>query len=283
MQTFNLWDEKNDIVKRAYREDNYLIWDRPNEENKCLILFSGNGIFFPNTEEVFREIILEKNRYEYQNLAKSDSLSIFSRIIFIRDIYKQWYISGINERYSDVNATVSLLKEKTAGYRVTTAGNSAGGYAAVLFGILLGAESVFSFSGQYSIVNRKDPLVEKYREDLSKSQYYDLRQWIKKCKDQPKIYYFWPDKNEQDQAQYKFVQDLDCVRKLEFISKKHERTVLPFQIPFLLSRNVEQMEQICRRYERKKINSWFFLVQTMGIYSAIKEVVHYLFVKIKSR
>jgi hypothetical protein len=73
------------------------------------------------------------------------------KLIFVRDIFKSWYVCGISDRYSSIDDMIDFLKEETKGYKVITVGNSAGGYMAVLAGVLLGAERVFNFSGQYSL------------------------------------------------------------------------------------------------------------------------------------
>ena len=284
MKEFDLWDSDNEIVKKAYQRKNYRIWDREIEGNRCLILFSGNGLFYPNTEIIFSDVILKRDRYEYQNLAKSNYLCGFRRIIFVRDIHKQWYITGINEECPDVFTTAELLKKETKGYTVTAAGNSAGGYAAVLFGLLIDAEMIFSFSGQYDITGRKyAPFIEQYNEDELKSRFYNLRSLFDRGDARSKIYYFWPDRCEDDRLQHELVKGAEAIRSFEFISEKHERTVLPFQIPYLLSLDKERMEQLYRKYQGRKIHAWHFLFSSMGILRGIAEVYHYLRVKITSR
>ena len=284
MKEFDLWDPQNEIVQEVYKGENYCIWDRNGEGSDCLILFSGNGLFYPNKEEVFHDIVVRKDRYEYQNLARSDYLHRFTRIIFVRDIHKQWYVTGINEKCSDVVTTVALLRTKTDGDHVTTAGNSAGGYAAVLFGVLLRAERIFTFSGQWDITDAKyAPYVERYKADFNRSRFYDLRTVLQDREVTAKIYYFWPDENEKDKYQAGLVKDIPEIRAFEFRSKKHESTVLPFQIPYLLSMEEEELDRIYRKYCGKKIVAWKFLISSMGLLKGISEVFHYLQVKIKER
>lgn len=284
MKEFDLWDPQNETVKEAYRGKNYRIWDRTGEGKECLILFSGNGLFYPNEEAVFRDIVISKDRYEYQNLAKSEYLHRFTRIIFVRDIYKQWYVTGINADCPDVTTTAELLREKTEGYNVTTAGNSAGGYAAVLFGILLSAKRIFTFSGQWDITDAKyAPYVERYKTDGSRSCFYSLQSLLRGVEVKAKIYYFWPDENEKDKEQAGLVKDVPEIRAFEFRSKKHASTVLPFQIPYLLSSGEEDLERLYRKYRGRRIFAWDFLISSMGLYRGILEVGHYLRVKLANR
>lgn len=284
MKDFDLWDSQNEIVREIYKRENYQIWDRDGDGRECLILFSGNGLFYPNTEETFSDIIIKKDRYEYRNLAKSKYLKRFQRIIFVRDIYKQWYVTGINEKCPDVVSTAELLRAKTEGYRVTTAGNSAGGYAAVLFGILLSAERIFTFSGQWDITDSKSaPYVERYKTDKNRSCFYDLRSLLQDRDVNAKIYYFWPDENEKDRYQSSLVQDFPAIRAFEFKSKKHENTVLPFQIPYLLGREEDELAGLYRKYSGKKIFAWDFLISSMGVFRGISEVLHYIRVKVERK
>ena len=55
------------IALRVWEKDcNYLIeYSIRNPSKLCAIYFSSNGIYFPNTENTFNEIIIKKNRYEW--------------------------------------------------------------------------------------------------------------------------------------------------------------------------------------------------------------------------
>ncbi len=135
-------------------------------KNKVILFFSGNGLYYPNTSEVFEEIILQKDRYEWENIARSLA-SDYHELIFIRDVYKTWYSEGISAESPSIEATLSRLKKLTekADYLVCV-GNSAGGYAALLFGCLLKANAIFSFSGFVNLDDEicNDPLNPKLKE-----------------------------------------------------------------------------------------------------------------------
>jgi pimeloyl-ACP methyl ester carboxylesterase len=70
---------------------------------------------------------------------------------FVRDPYQTWYHRGLARRGASIEGTAEALAELTARHgvgRLVTAGNSAGGYAALLFGTLLGAAEVHAFAPQ---------------------------------------------------------------------------------------------------------------------------------------
>lgn len=78
-------------IRKIRKENpNYKIIDNHGADNKnCLIFFSGNGIYYPNSEEVFDEVIVRNDRYEWENIAKSSLINKnCARIIFVRDVFK---------------------------------------------------------------------------------------------------------------------------------------------------------------------------------------------------
>ena len=169
----------SELLRREYEKDNYRLIRTGSKTNKAIIFFSGNGLYFPNTEEEFTQKIIVNDRYEWENLASNRLIrKRYELIIFVRDVYKQWYVTGMNANYDNVDKTAEFLRELTRGYDVTTCGASAGGYAAVLFASLLDAERFFTFSGQFSIhhqINAQGaPFVYNYASDIIRNKYYDI-------------------------------------------------------------------------------------------------------------
>jgi pimeloyl-ACP methyl ester carboxylesterase len=78
--------------------------------------------------------------------------------VFVRDLYQAWYHRGLSEEAPSLEATAEFLRQIIAEQdvsRLVVAGASAGGYAALLFGALLGADTVLSFCPQTSIDPRR--------------------------------------------------------------------------------------------------------------------------------
>ena len=169
----------SELLRREYEKDNYRLIHTGSKTNRAIIFFSGNGLYFPNTEEEFTQKIIINDRYEWENLASNKLIrKYYELIIFVRDVYKQWYVTGINPEHDNVDKTADFLRELTRGYDITTCGASAGGYAAVLFASLLDAERFFSMSGQFSIHHQIDaqgaPFVYNYASDIIRNKYYDI-------------------------------------------------------------------------------------------------------------
>jgi hypothetical protein len=71
--------------------------------------------------------------------------------LFVRDLLQAWYHRGIPGHGATIEEASASLGELLAGHgvrRLVTAGNSAGAYAAMLFGTLLGADVVLGFAPQ---------------------------------------------------------------------------------------------------------------------------------------
>jgi hypothetical protein len=71
--------------------------------------------------------------------------------LFVRDLRQAWYHRGIPGHGSTIEAVGESLGELVASHgvdRLVAVGNSAGGYAALLFGTLLGADTVLCFAPQ---------------------------------------------------------------------------------------------------------------------------------------
>jgi pimeloyl-ACP methyl ester carboxylesterase len=71
--------------------------------------------------------------------------------LFVRDLHQSWYHHGMPRHGRTLEAVAEPLRQLLAEHdveRLVVAGNSAGGYAALVFGTLLGAHTVLSFAPQ---------------------------------------------------------------------------------------------------------------------------------------
>jgi hypothetical protein len=131
----------SNLIKQERQNDNILI-NRNNNGQYAVLYFSSNGLYFPNDEKTFKKIIMQENRFEWTN--PSNRIQKSSISIYVRDLYKQWYIKGINSKIDSIEKMVDFFKESTKNKKIITVGSSSGGYAATLFGILLNADYVFN-------------------------------------------------------------------------------------------------------------------------------------------
>ena len=231
-------NETNDLLRECFEGNNYY------EENigngrKCFIFFSGNGLYFPNDYLTAETALVKNNHYEWQNIAKSPLIrSRAGKLIFLRDVFKQWYVTGINSRIDSITKLVHFLRERTAGYEVITVGNSAGGYMATLFGALLSAKSVLNFSGQYIVAPDKLGdgyyYLKKYADNEFYARYFDVRPFIKANPAVP-VMYFYPAKSEDDQEQCASVKDIKNVFCFSFDVASHGSSMHGRDMPCVIA------------------------------------------------
>lgn len=207
---------------------NYEIVDSPQGDDRCFLFFSSNGLYYPNTASEFHRRVVEGNRYEWKRNVPPGA----GRIVYLRDVTKSWYIEGINGRLNTVERLAEFLADVTTGYRVVCVGNSAGGYAAALFGTLLQASHVFDFSGQFSLLERLDdasdralnPTLVRHEHDDDYRRYYSLRDLV--AVSATPIFYFYPAHCAQDVEQAALVEGCDAVRSFAFASSDHASTCM---------------------------------------------------------
>ncbi len=136
------------------------------------IYFSSNALYYPNTLECFDTKIVKNNRYEWTRRCVTGN-NIAN--IYVRDLFKQWCVVGINSNLNSLDKVADFLKSLVKHKKVITVGSSAGGYLATVFGILLDADVVFNFSGQFVLtedVINEYSLLTKYKNDKTRSKYY---------------------------------------------------------------------------------------------------------------
>jgi pimeloyl-ACP methyl ester carboxylesterase len=99
--------------------------------------------------------------FEFVNLTREFPV----KRLFVRDPRQSWYHRGLPSHERTLAELAGCLREivdQHGSERVVVAGNSAGGYAALLFGTLLGADVVLAFAPQTVIDSAiLEPLVRR--------------------------------------------------------------------------------------------------------------------------
>lgn len=269
------------IVADIYiSQKNYRIKENNSDNKRCLICFSGNKIYYPNNEEAFKSAIIQNDRFEYSNITNDKKImSYFGKIIYFRDVYKQWYLNGINSETNSIEKIVEVIKAQTTGYEIYTMGNSAGGFTATLIGAMLNAKAVYSFSGQFDLTVCLDsePFI-KYGKDIKDIQkYYNLLNYINNSSTD--IFYFQPALCQIDQKQYDYVASSDKVYRFGFNTDKHGASINSYTYKYLLTMDTEKLKHLYKKYKgRNDISHIDFLIKSAGILKAsieiVKKIVH---------
>jgi hypothetical protein len=237
-------------VKEAFKLDNYAIeYAEENdliESDLCVIYFSSNEIYYPNTLKSFEYSILKRDKYEW----KRNKFPKGKKHIFIRDLHKQWYLSGINDNLNDPEKLLHFLKNETEGYRVITVGSSAGGFAALLFGNMLECERIYAFNAQLNLrvtMRNSNPLIDPIlfnkENDKDSSLYYNLGNYLNA---NTSNYYFQSCYSNMDIVQLKSISD-EAQNKLKIIrfqTSNHGFPFLRINLKYVLKFSSDELNQL---------------------------------------
>lgn len=270
----------SEIVNRIYEtSSNYQIeYNDTAGNNTCAVYFSSNDIYFPNNEEIFTKRIINKSFFEWYHtrIAKAH------KHIFLRDIFKQWYLKGINASIDSPEKLAAFLQQETKGYdHIITLGSSAGAYAAILYGSLIGAHTVFAFNPQFeinSLLKRSseaiNPLVFRLKSSMSK--WYDIVPFINP---KTEIYYFYSKNSPWDKEQHNHIISMQNLHQICFKSAHHGIPFIKKALPVILNANSEFLNGL----EKRMHNPIIFSIQMVGLYNTARGLIMQLYQAYKKR
>lgn len=150
--------------------------------------------------------------------------------VFLRDPSGLWYLAGIPGAGSSADDVASYLRAECArrgAKRVVTVGNSAGGYAAILFGLLIGANEVHAFSPKTRLLEPSDfhsPARLKFLLDHTGREhpYLDLKRLLEEHSDGPTtVHIHYPNGDTVDATQARRVAGIANVRIWRYRWRTH--------------------------------------------------------------
>jgi hypothetical protein len=249
----------SDEVNRLYSENpNYLIEYSDTASNStpyCIIYFSSNNIYYPDSKETFLQKLVEKNKFEWY----CTRINCGSKHIFIRDIKKVHYLLGINCFLDTSEKVVDFLKKETNGYRVITVGSSSGGYAAVFFGQRLGADRIYCFNGQFLL----DAGYQRFSE-IEKSTVLKYSSLTYFFENPSSIFYFHSNKSGQDIKQLRIIEKTG-VKIISFNSSVHGIPFLKCCLPVVLNLSTRDLQSLSAGC----YDPWIFSLKMVGIWGTL--------------
>ncbi|MBJ7879172.1 hypothetical protein [Gelidibacter salicanalis] len=259
----------NKLVHEAYNNlDNYKIIEGDTNSDIIYIYFTSNGLYYPNTEENFKETI-ESDKYEWKGNLVKDA----RKHILLRDVYKQWYVKGINSRINTIENVVDFLLNETRGYKTITLGSSSGGYMAMLVGRKLKSLKIYSFNGQFNIEDQliglnnrnKNPLLVKLENNSSFSNYYNIVPYLKNGT--APIFYFSSTHSQWDTEQGEIAKDINDLYPLFIKSDIHGIAFYKQNLIKVLSASKKELVS----WSRYKAYSQFsFSLKVVGLIKTLK-------------
>lgn len=207
------------LILEQRKQSNFKCLDLMDGNTCVAVYFSSNDIYFPNDEKAFSSSILEGDKYEWYRTRVNRA----NRHVFVRDVYKQWYLEGISDVVNSTEKLKDLLKKLIDGFQeVYFIGSSAGGFAAIYYGNLLGVNKVLTFNAQLELASlakttRADvnPIVHKKFNENSNSKELKALSYVNKTTLTIYCYSFlsgW----DREQAKNAW-----SIRKVVFLSFKH--------------------------------------------------------------
>lgn len=263
------------IVKNTLMEsENIKVVDVSDEtSNLCVVYFSSNELYYPNTEYIFQNAIEKRDKYEWINTKYIGA----KRHIFVRDIQKQWYMEGISIKNNTPELLANQLNELCKGYTIYTIGSSAGGFAALLFGSMIKAKRVYAFNAQLdlNIIIKDsspftDPILFKYQHDELRAKYYLVSNFLNA---DTKYFYFQSAKSKMDIVQYESCSKKKMLKKIEFSTSNHGFPFLRHNLLFVLGLSEDELDEMAKH----KSHPFLFSVKVDGFlkafYLTIKAVI----------
>lgn len=258
-------------VYQAFKFDNYSIEYNNETDNLetdlCVIYFSSNEIYYPNTFESFEYSIIKRDKYEW----KRNKFPSAKKHIFLRDLHKQWYLSGINHTLNDPNKVFDFLRIETIGYRVITIGSSAGGYAALLFGSMLNCERIYAFNAQLNLrvtINNSnhlvDPILFEKVKDKNYVHFLDLSNFLN---EKTENFYFQSCLSKMDVEQFDGIR-IEAQRNLKIIrfqTSNHGFPFLRINLSSVLAFKKTELDKLVNR----TFHPILFSIKLIGVFSTL--------------
>ena len=241
-------------LKKIYKNKNYEIIIKKSNFDKCFVFFSGNGLYFPNTNQEFNKKIIIDNRYEWKNLSKHINAK---KIILLRDVHKIWYRKGINHKINNIDKVIAFIKKETEKFsEIVLIGSSAGGYMASIIGNHLKNSYVINFAGQIDLKLENIP--------LKKNKYFNIIKKINKAK----IFYFFSNKCKLDYPHFKIIKNKKNITFFKFNSINHGPSILPIVLRKILNMRYEELIEI-KKNNKDLINPLKFSLSIVNPLSLI--------------
>lgn len=210
MDTFKL-DDNNRILQTCYKNPNYKIKHGFVENGKCIVFLSSNGVFFPDTYESLINGIVLNDYYEWEKISTS-LIYKYEKIIYLRDVRKAFYVTGINSVISSIDQLIEWMKIETQGFQVDYVGASSGGYLAMILATVLdNSRVVIQAGGQCDLFSweniiQEDYFLSSHKNETNYRKWYSTQELINNSAKVP-IFTFIPQKSERDKLQFEKIKD----------------------------------------------------------------------------
>lgn len=269
--------EAEKLLYKYYDEDNFEVVDfEDNKKNKlCYIFFSSNGLYKDRNDIEIIKKMHETDRYEWKFISADKEIKQkASRIIYLRDIFKIFYIRGISKKINTIPKICELLTKLTNDMDVILAGSSAGAYMSLLFGNLLpNTKRIIALGGVVDLESFRT--FSSYLDDnLDKCKYVNISNrlygdyWIVN---------FFGKNNEYDKHNGMLIQsnsNFEYLINVGFDTEVHAPRPSGDDLIRLLTCNNRHLERLKKRINKKSLVSQYtFSTYNLGFFKALSNFV----------
>lgn len=274
------WQRTNNplFIEARKAGKNIRICDGDDPNSKYIAVYcSSNGIYFPNDDETFTKRIVNQDKYDW----KSNRIAGVKKHIYIRDIYKQWYVNGINDETNSVDKTAQLIKSVGDENTVYVfLGSSAGAYMALcLCSIIGGIAYAGSPQIELPLDDKRNWLLLEGEGISEKSRYFNLQNRIQQASDS-EMYILYGKKNDTDAKQIKLVEDCKNVYLLPFGTNLHGVVFWAFNASDFL-KNKTKLKKLSGK--DKEYSRLSFSLKLSGLVKTVTGVVELAIIRLKYR
>lgn len=255
--------ELQNRIREAYETlSNYRI-DYISQNKDCVAIYiSSNGIFYPDTVECFNHTIFESDRYEFTKL----KIKRANKHIFIRDVYKHWYVDGLNSSIDSVDKIADWLTTEVADYKeIILVGISGGGYFAALLAPKLNASIVINMNGQWDLSKEK-PIQHLFEQGYPKLMKY--KSLVSEEYDYKNTFYLVSIYSPEDKEQLTMLEPYKNIHKIRFVNKHHGVPCLKCALPVIMNMDYKQLCTL----EKRKHYPILFEIKYVGLFATIKDL-----------
>lgn len=271
---FDIWSKEEPLAVEQYQKPNYKVENRKSTDELkngvCMVCCSSNGIWFPNEKYAFQKSFIENDRYEWTRT----KCVYATKTIYIRDIYKSWYVMGINSEVNSIDKLVVLIKNEAQNLPIVCIGASSGGYLAAILSFLLNAQFAIVFSPQFELNNKEakgaNSILQRYANDKNASKYYNLKPFLELS--EVPIYYFCPINSEQDRDQYYYIKDCKCIKPFLFKNKRHGIVLFKSNLSVIISMKKNELEAMYQKYKGHTLSRFVFSINIVGVKKTIIDI-----------
>lgn len=263
INTSNLHPEFLSLLAKQYEKPNWKV--KGERQSSVLYVFpSSNGLYFPNTPDVFQNEIIKRDKFEWESIG--DDAVANARRLFLRDIHKQWYVRGIGPNHSSVDSIIEFVNEQTEGRRLRLIGSSSGGYLSVILGLALQAEMVLSFSGQFQLdaTARDHPIENTLLMQNLDSKYRTVSFLFERNTVTP-VFYFVGIDSKTDRPDLEVAESHENVFVFRFRSDIHGVPFPAFVLKYLIGLDLSSLYRLHEECNGATLWSFSFALKVCGV------------------